>query len=228
MAQDDSNAQVGAKVEDESEATVQEALDEDEDVWLWGYGSLIYKHAMPFEEQCDTYVEGFVRRFWQGSPDRRGTPETPGLVVTLLSVEEAKRLRPEDETFPLESKTWGSAFRIKAAVMREELARLEHRERAGYDKVEVKAVFPDGRHVNALAFRATPENEHFVGPQPVRKMVEQIETAVGPWGTNIDYLVNLIKSLHEMQARVADSHSDVVDGHIAVLEENLTKPLANQ
>src|SRR5581483_2212492 len=52
-------------------------------LWIFGYGSLLWRPGFPFEEQRAALVRGFARRLAQGSPDHRGTPERLGRVATL-------------------------------------------------------------------------------------------------------------------------------------------------
>ena len=55
-------------------------------LWIVGYGSLLFKPPPHTELRVNGYLKGFVRRFWQSLSDHRGTPESPGRVVTLVSM----------------------------------------------------------------------------------------------------------------------------------------------
>ena len=101
-------------------------------VWLFGYGSLIYKADFPYIERRPASIRGWARRFWQGSHDHRGTPESPGRVVTLIAEPDATCI--------------GMAYLISPQTF----ASLDVREKNGYLRLATELTLDDGRHANGL------------------------------------------------------------------------------
>ncbi|MEP3562052.1 MAG: gamma-glutamylcyclotransferase [Marinobacter sp.] len=149
-------------------------------VWLFGYGSLIYKVDFPFLEQKPATIKGWARRFWQGSHDHRGTPEAPGRVVTLIE-------RPG-------AVCKGMAFRVAPKVFEH----LDVREKNGYLRFSTTMTFDDGGQAEGLVYIATEDNEAFLGDAPAEDIARQIAQALGPSGPNTDYLLRLAESLRAL------------------------------
>lgn len=180
-------------------------------MWIFGYGSLIWRPGFAYRHRTTGYVRGWSRRFYQGSPDHRGTPAAPGRVVTLLSESEAT--------------CWGAAYRVSEAIYDEILAALDVREKAGYERVEVRVIpetseSSDGEGegiVHATCWIAGPGNADFLGPDAVDAMARHIVRSRGPSGRNVDYLFELTRSLREMGAH---------DPHVFELEAAARRILA--
>ncbi|KAK6037075.1 ChaC-like protein [Cooperia oncophora] len=92
-------------------------------MWIFGYGSLLWNPNFPFVQQLPGVVPGYARRFWQLSPDHRGTPEKPGRTVTLV---------PDEK-----SVCWGIAFEVAEEDVASTRKYLDFREKAGYSLVTV-------------------------------------------------------------------------------------------
>lgn len=153
--------------------------------WIFGYGSLVFRPGFPALEARPGMIRGWLRRFWQRSPDHRGTPESPGRVVTLV---------PERGAV-----TWGRAYRVDPTAAESILAALDYRERAGYQRLAVD-VEVGGRQVAAVAYRATESNRNFVGPTALDAIAEIVRVAEGPSGRNRDYVIDLAAALRDMGA----------------------------
>jgi cation transport protein ChaC len=152
--------------------------------WVFGYGSLVWRPAFEHRRSEPARIAGWARRFWQASPDHRGTPERPGRVVTLV---------------PADGWVDGRAFLLPDAHDAI-LDALDHREKEGYVRFEADAHLATGEVVTALVYAASRDNPCFVGPAPLAEMVEQIRTRVGPSGPNAEYLLRLDEALRAQGA----------------------------
>ncbi len=168
-------------------------------MWIFGYGSLIWRPAFEFVERRDGYVQGWARRFYQGSTDHRGVPGAPGRVATLL--------REED------SRVWGRAFRVAGEEAERIIAQLDHREKGGYARHQVDVICRRGEPVcDALVYVATEDNPVWQGPATPAEIARQIRRARGPSGPNTEYLLELAEGLRAM---------DVSDPHVFAIEQAL-------
>ncbi|KAI9023965.1 ChaC, cation transport regulator-like protein 2 [Hyaloraphidium curvatum] len=172
---------------------------EEGDVWVFGYGSLLWKVDFEHEEAVAGWVRGWRRVFYQGSIDHRGTHDYWGRVVTLLTPEQL-RVLPNADTEEFEdadAATWGIAYRLPRNKERRDavLHYLDWREKNGYecavaDMWSTRKEEPGEEPLvrGALVYVATPENPSFLGPEPVSVMAERIAKASGPSGPNAEYL----------------------------------------
>lgn len=160
-------------------------------VWVFGYGSLIWRPDFPFLERRPATVTGWARRFWQGSHDHRGVPDAPGRVVTLV---------------PAPGETCiGMAYRIEHAVF----DHLDYREKNGYERVVVSLTLADADIAEGVVYIAPIGNHAFLGDAPIEEMARQIRRSAGPSGKNVDYLVELADALRGLDAQ---------DAHVFALE----------
>lgn len=169
-------------------------------MWIFGYGSLIFRPGFDFLERRRAFVKGWARRFWQGSPDHRGTPRAPGRVVTLVPDEAAA--------------CGGCAYRIDRARADEILAALDLREQAGFER-HAMALHPALGHApfaEGVTWVAGSSNAHFLGPLPEDAIARWIHERRGPSGPNAEYALRLHAALRALE--IDDAHVARIAAHL--------------
>ena len=168
-------------------------------VWVFAYGSLIFRPGFPFVARRRAYAHGFARRFYQASTDHRGTPERPGRVVTLVPAEGAL--------------CGGVAYALDGHAAPQILTLLDHRERGGYVRARVEVVLDAGgvgpEKTEALTWIAWPDNPNHAGEAPIEAIANVARQSVGPSGSNREYVERLARVLRELE---------VDDPHVFALE----------
>jgi cation transport protein ChaC len=153
------------------------------DLWVFGYGSLIWQPGFAFEERFVATLRGYRRAFCMSSVVYRGTPEAPGLVLAL-------------DADP-EGACAGVAYRVAGGASEAVLAYLRERELVSYAYSEVRLpVEIAGRgSVEAVAYVSDPAHPQYRGGLGLEAQAEVIARARGPRGANADYLFNTIDGL---------------------------------
>ena len=159
-----------------------------------GHDDLVLLFAAGLEAAVAS-IEGWERRFWQGSHDHRGTPESPGRVVTLTPAPGAI--------------CQGVAYQVSHEVFEH----LDHREKNGYERVEVEIRLHETEElVQGLMYHAAEDNPAYLGPAPIETVAAHIARSHGPSGSNRDYLLQLADALRQLNEE---------DGHVFELERLL-------
>jgi cation transport regulator ChaC len=152
-----------------------------EEHWVFGYGSLIYKVDFPYLDREVATLRGWTRRFWQGSHDHRGTPESPGRVVTLIRDPRAL--------------CRGIAYRVEESVF----SHLDHREKNGYERHRTRLYLEHREEtVSGTFYIAGEDNPAFLGGGEDHALARHIADSHGPSGSNADYLLSLAAALREL------------------------------
>ncbi len=158
------------------------------DIWVFGYGSLVWRPDFEFVEKRLAIINGWVRRFWQGSTDHRGVPGAPGRVVTLEADESGT--------------CWGMAYRIAAHNTKPIMDALDYREKGGYslESVELRFRTGDPAAAEGLVYIGTPNNPNYLGPESAERIAAQVVASTGPSGPNDEYVLRLAEALRRLGA----------------------------
>ena len=155
-----------------------------DDIWLFGYGSLIWNPTVHFVERRIARIAGWHRAFCLSTPAGRGSLDNPGLV---LGLEQGGHCD-------------GVAFRISGEVAETELAMLWKREMLSGAYVprwlDLRDISGD-RFGCGIAFTIDPACAHYDGGLAREHIVQRLATAVGALGSSADYLFRTRESLRQ-------------------------------
>ncbi len=162
------------------------------DLWVFGYGSLMWNPGFAYEECSPARIFGLHRRLCLWSHKYRGTAERPGLVLGLAAGGSCN----------------GVAFRLTDEDRDAKLDYLYEREMVSdaYRPVVKPVYLESERVVTALTFASRTDHPQFAPEMPLEQKVNVIRHASGPSGTNIDYIINTVAHLDAMGIRNSDLH----------------------
>jgi len=130
-------------------------------LWVFGYGSLLWKPEFSFSSKHVGHIRGFTRRFNQGNETFRGRPGKPGRVANLEQQEG--------------SKVWGVAYEVKGHEdVAAALDALYTREatNGGYTSL-MTPFFPRGDHTeNGPEFTSVPSKQNGLVLKNIHDVVE--------------------------------------------------------
>jgi glutathione-specific gamma-glutamylcyclotransferase len=160
-----------------------------EDLWVFGYASLIWRPEFHADETRPAVVHGWHRALQMRSRVNRGTPECPGLVFALVKGGSCR----------------GMAYRVAQPRAAAELERLWLREMPTgvYDPKWLPCRTADGT-VRALAFTLSHSSPAHTGRLDDARMLEVLRQASGRFGSTLDYLMETATSLRGCGIRDRD------------------------
>ncbi|CAK9831967.1 Putative glutathione-specific gamma-glutamylcyclotransferase 2 [Anthophora retusa] len=206
-------------------------------MWVFGYGSLIWKADFPYEKILVGYIKGYNRRFYQKSTDHRGIPSKPGRVVTLLSSN-----NPNDEV-------WGVAYKISPQNIDKVVKHLDYREKGGYERKNVlfypvysvknieslssmnntsQSDFEDGKSLTTASentqfyitiYIGGEDNPNYAGVEDICTIAKHIVVCHGPSGANTEYLYKLASAMRIIAPDVNDEHLYTLERTVKMLEQ---------
>ncbi len=166
----------------------------DSDLWVFGYGSLMWKPGFEFLEQVPARLIGEHRALCVYSFVHRGTPEKPGLV---LGLDRGGACR-------------GVAFRVAARLRHDTIAYLRAREQTTHVYREVmRSVWLENearQRVSALAYVVDRGHVQYAGRLSLTEQLRFVQQGHGRSGNNRDYVLSTVASIEKQGFRDAQLH----------------------
>lgn len=159
------------------------------DLWIFAYGSLMWRPGFASAEVVHARLVGWRRSFCIYSRFHRGSARRPGLVLGL------------DRGGVCE----GLAFRVPAANVRETLRYLREREQVAsvYREALVPVTLLSGNRPEVMALTFLVERAHpsYAGRLSLAQQAHFIRGGAGRSGNNIDYLASTLAHLAHLGIR---------------------------
>ena len=158
------------------------------DLWVFGYGSLMWRPGFDFAERTLATVRGYRRALCVFSYHHRGTPERPGLV---LGLDRGGSCR-------------GVAFRVAATSADDVVNYLRSREQVTmvYREVRARCSLADGREVRALLYAVDRAHRQYAGALDIDAVERHVTQGIGLSGANPDYVRQTYE--HMVELGIAD------------------------
>ena len=164
-------------------ATMTSESESDGDLWVFGYGSLMWRPGFNFLEQAPARLIGEHRALCVYSWDHRGTPEKPGLV---LGLDRGGACR-------------GIAFKVEAAKRAATIAYLREREQTtGVYHEVMRSVWLDNaarERVSALAYVVDRGHVQYAGRLSLKEQLHFVKQGHGRSGANRDYVLSTVEAI---------------------------------
>jgi glutathione-specific gamma-glutamylcyclotransferase len=165
-----------------------------EDLWVFGYGSLMWRPGFEFVERAPARLIGLHRALCVYSFVHRGTPEKPGLV---LGLDRGGACR-------------GIAFRVPGKVRAATIAYLREREQVTRVYIETyRAITVLGtpeRRANALVYCVDRGHAQYAGRLSLDRQLHLVREGHGRSGINRDYVLATVEALEALGCYDRDLH----------------------
>jgi cation transport protein ChaC len=180
---------MGELSDEEIESSLRETLAQrrGEDLWLFGYGSLMWKPDFAFEERQVARVQGYHRSFCLWQRRSRGNRFNPNLMLALDAG----------------GSCLGLVFRVPSPNVEGKVSATWRRELIGngYRPRWVTARTGEAS-LPALTFVANRANaERYTGRLPDEEVARYVAAACGDKGSGAEYLLETVLALEKLGVR---------------------------
>ncbi len=155
-------------------------------LWVFAYGSLIWKPEFEVTEKRRVVARGWQRGFSMRIDNYRGTPDQPGYMMCLDPGGDCE----------------GLALRVEEEKVEAAIRKLLYREIGGCEGLEaarwIDCETAEGP-IRALTFYARPDRlDIYAANRPLDEVVHGLARACGHWGSGAEYLRNTVIHLEEL------------------------------